>query len=152
MTDEIFECRDPNGVPFAETNNYVDRRWAMKTIAEKDTRIAELEVALKPFAVKDTEVTPEGQYYDMLVKHEDRVRASAVLSSNFPKTPAEWWARGEIESLRAHIAELEKALEPLAFREEIELTPENDAYPVKAIVVFKDEREAALKLLKGTKE
>ena len=49
MTDEIFECRDPNGVPFAETNNYVDRRWAMKTIAEKDTRIAELEAALKLF-------------------------------------------------------------------------------------------------------
>jgi hypothetical protein len=50
MTDEIFECRDPNGVPFAETNNYVDRRWAMKTIAEKDTRIAELEAALRFYA------------------------------------------------------------------------------------------------------
>ena len=46
MTNETFECRDPNGVPFAETNNYVDRRWAMKTIAEKDARIAELEAAL----------------------------------------------------------------------------------------------------------
>ena len=50
------------------------------------------------------------------------------------------------------IAELEAALRPFAFREEIELTLENGAYPVKAIVVFKDEREAALKLLKGTKE
>jgi len=52
----------------------------------------------------------------------------------------------------ARIAELEAALRPFAFREEIELTLENGAYPVKAIVVFKDEREAALKLLKGTKE
>ncbi len=140
MTDEIFECRDPNGVPFAETNNYVDRRWAMKTIAEKDARIAELEAALKPFAVKDTEVTPERQYYDMLVKHEDRVRASAALKEMI------------IAARDARIAKLEAALEPFAFREEIELTLENGAYPVKAIVVFKDEREAALKLLKGTKE
>lgn len=43
-------------------------------------RIAELEAALKPFAGKDTEVTPERQYYDMLVKHEDRVRARAALN------------------------------------------------------------------------
>ena len=42
-------------------------------------RIAELEAALEPFAVKDTEVTPERRYYDMLVKHEDRVRARAAL-------------------------------------------------------------------------
>jgi hypothetical protein len=41
--------------------------------------VSELEEALKPFAVKDTEVTPERQYYDMLVKHEDRVRARAAL-------------------------------------------------------------------------
>jgi hypothetical protein len=59
---------------------------------------------------------------------------------------------GALRTKDARIAELEAALRPFAFREEIELTPENDAYPVKAIVVFKDEREAALKLLKGTKE
>lgn len=65
MTDEIIECRDPNGVPFAETNNYADRRWAMKTIADKDARIAELEAenktlrkALKPFADAADDVPP----------------------------------------------------------------------------------------------
>jgi len=41
--------------------------------------VSELEAALKPFVVKDTEVTPERQYYDMLVKHEDRVHARAAL-------------------------------------------------------------------------
>jgi hypothetical protein len=47
MTDDAFQCRDPNGVPFAETNNYVDRRWAMKTIAVKDAFIAELEARIE---------------------------------------------------------------------------------------------------------
>jgi len=37
-----------------------------------------------------------------------------VMSSTFPKTPAEWWARGEIESLRARIAELEVLLKDCA--------------------------------------
>lgn len=30
---DIFECIDPNGVPFSQTNNYVDKKWAMKKIA-----------------------------------------------------------------------------------------------------------------------
>jgi hypothetical protein len=33
-----------------------------------------------------------------------------VMSSTFPKTSMEWWARGEIEKLRARIAERETAL------------------------------------------
>jgi len=36
-----------------------------------------------------------------------------VMGSTFPKTRAEWWARGEIDRLRARIAELEAALKPL---------------------------------------
>jgi hypothetical protein len=52
--------------------------WSTET-GKRDARIAELVAALEPFAIKDTEVTPERQYYDMLVKHEDRVRARAAL-------------------------------------------------------------------------
>jgi|LakMenEpi03Aug12_release.lakeMendotaPanAssembly.Ray.scaffolds.fasta_scaffold1116276_2 hypothetical protein len=50
-----------------------------KMLDEYSARISELLKALEPFAIKDTEVTPERKYYDMLVKHEDRVRARAAL-------------------------------------------------------------------------
>jgi hypothetical protein len=36
-----------------------------------------------------------------------------IMDSAFPKTSAEWWARGEIEKLRARIAELEAENEKL---------------------------------------
>ena len=44
MSDDIFECVDPNGVPFSQTNNYVDKKWAMKKIAaleEENARLLE---------------------------------------------------------------------------------------------------------------
>ncbi len=42
MSDDIFECVDPNGVPFSKTNNFVDKAWAMKKIAALEEEIARL--------------------------------------------------------------------------------------------------------------
>jgi hypothetical protein len=55
MTNDIFECVDPNGVPFSKTKNFVDKKWAMKKIAALEEENARLRKALKPFAapVKD---------------------------------------------------------------------------------------------------
>lgn len=45
-----------------------------------------------------------GPYQDALSAEEIERR---IMDSAFPKTSMEWWARGEIEKLRARIAELE---------------------------------------------
>lgn len=63
--------------PYALTER--DAQEIADALEARGKRVAELEAALEPFAVKDTEVTPERRYYDMLVKHEDRVRARAAL-------------------------------------------------------------------------
>lgn len=63
---------------------------------------------------EELELTPvyfenDGPYQDAQSAEE---LERYVMGSTFPKTPAEWWACREIESLRARIAELEAALKP----------------------------------------
>jgi len=80
ITNEQVEAALKAWYDAGDAGNFASMFAALKA-AELTScaRIAELEAALKPFAVKDTEVTPERRYYDMLVKHEDRVRARDAL-------------------------------------------------------------------------
>jgi hypothetical protein len=61
---------------------------------------------------EELELTPvyfenDGPYQDAQSAEE---LECYVMNSTSPKTPAEWWSRGEIDRLRARIAELDAAL------------------------------------------
>jgi len=66
----------------------------------------------------------DGPYQDAVSAEEIERR---IMDSTFPKTSMEWWARHEIESLRARIAELEAALKPFDERLKVLETVPNAA-------------------------
>lgn len=94
-------------------------------LVDKEVRIAELEAALNKYKEDELLLSKDGVHFRKAID--------------------------VIKEQSARIAELESALTPLAFRKEIELTLENGAHSVKAIVIFEAEREAAIKLLNGEK-
>ncbi len=87
----------------------------------------------------------DGPYQDAVSAEEIERR---IMDSTFPKTSMEWWARGEIESLRARIAELEAALK--AFEKyQTEYPDEYSKHPI--IGAFLNELRAASAALNGEK-
>lgn len=64
-----------------------------------------------------------------------------LMDSAVPKTSMEWWARHEIESLRAHIAKLKAAIEP--FRRVKGITSIYEYVPIEAL---RDDEEFNFKM------
>lgn len=86
MVDDIFECVDPNGVPFSKTINFVDKAWAMKKIAALEEENARLREALKPFVdaghfkvVTGVETLEEHNQVSIHVKESDLRAAAAAI-------------------------------------------------------------------------
>lgn len=74
------------------------------------------------------QIKTDGPYQDALSAEEIERR---IMDSAFPKTSMEWWARGEIEKLRAHIAKLKAAIEP--FRRVKGITSIYEYVPIEAL-------------------
>jgi hypothetical protein len=98
-----------------------------------------------------------GPYQDALSAEEIERQ---VMSSTFPKTSMEWWARGEIEKLRARIAEQDYVLEmkwraeDRAIKAWQEKTGEHLTWPDQAKLVewLMDELHAARAALNGEQD